>query len=943
MSVLGAAPGLVGRSSEIEAVDRLVGKLREGPAALLLEGEAGIGKTTIWREGVARARSAGVHVLRAAPAESERSLTLGVLTDLLGSVGDDELRRLPPVQRHAIEVALLREARTGRPPDQRTLSVAVMSVLQGLAAVQPLLLAIDDAQWIDATSAAVLAFAVRRIADRRVGVLLDVRGRADPATLALVAAVPDDRRDRVQVGPLSLAALHQLFQVRLGRSFPRLVLLQIEGASGGNPLYAIEIARELSSTSGELRPGERLPVPRSLSALLEERVNALGAPARVALLLAAVAADPSIENLERAEPDIGEGLAAAASAGIARLEAGSIRFTHPLLAQAVIQAARPADVRRAHQRLARAAVSDEARARHLAGAADGPEAAVARALERAAEAARDRGATPDAAGLYERASELTPPEQPEEVLRRASLAAETLFVDVSEILHADRVLARAIAAAPPSPRRAEAISLHAILRYYHGDTPGAVALADRAVAEVEPAAIAGRPAVEAIDRRIRRARVLGRAAFVVMQLDLARGFDLVTEARALLEPRPDDAERDLAANVLLLHASAGLGLARGYDAAEVERGLALMDPNGRSWEHEGADGIAFGLARMTDDLDRAIAMTHELIRVKSGPGGDDPFNLVQLSGLQVLRGELDAARVSAEAAEEGYAAEGADVFPSWRLRGRALVAAHAGELLTARDLATEGLALALAAGDLTLEVYHRHILGFIALSAGSPSEALEQLEPAALAARATGTRHPGRFKLEGDRIEAAVGGGALDLARAIASDLAEVNAVAPTPWTRAIGARARGLLLIAEDDLGAAVAALEAALRAHETLPMPLERARTLLLLGQVHRRRKEKRLADECLREAIGILEVVGARVWADRARAELARVGRRPRASTDLTETERRVAELAARGLSSREIAEAAFLAPKTVGNVLGRVYQKLDIHSRAELGARVGHRSG
>ncbi|MEA2549731.1 MAG: hypothetical protein QOE42_2329, partial [Chloroflexota bacterium] len=117
------------------------------------------------------------------------------------------------------------------------------------------------------------------------------------------------------------------------------------------------------------------------------------------------------------------------------------------------------------------------------------------------------------------------------------------------------------------------------------------------------------------------------------------------------------------------------------------------------------------------------------------------------------------------------------------------------------------------------------------------------------------------------------------------------------------------------------------------------ERARTLLLAGTIHRRRKEKRLADERLREALAMFEGVGNPVWAERARAELGRVGRRPRAPGDLTETEQRVAELAAAGLSARQIAERAFLAPKTVGNVLGRVYAKLDIHTRAELGARMG----
>ncbi|HEX3265971.1 MAG TPA: AAA family ATPase [Candidatus Limnocylindrales bacterium] len=935
MSVLATAPGLVGRASELEAVDRLIRRAHEGAAALVIEGDAGIGKTSIWREGVSRAQAAGIRVLRAAPAESERSLTLGVLTDLLDSVADDELAALPSVQRRTLDVALLREAASGRPPDQRALSVATTALLRSLAAATPLLVAIDDAQWLDPTSAAVLAYALRRLVDLRVAVLLAVRGTAEAGTLELITGAPSDERDRVHVGALPLAGLHQLFRSRLGRSFPRLVLLQIEAASAGNPFYALEIARELAASETELHPGDRLPIPRSLGALVEARIEALAGPTREALLLAATATDPTVEALELVEPATGAALAAAVGAGIVEVQAGAVRFTHPLLAQAVIQTTSPADVRRAHAALARVARSDDARARHLAGASDGPDARVAAALERAAASARDRGATLDAAGLYERASELTPAAQAADALRRAALAGETLFVDVSEVVHADRILARAIEAAAPSPQRAEVMSLHAILRYYHGDTPGAVALGDRAVAE---AGTGSGPAA-----RILRATVMARAAFLVMQLDLERGLELVTGALRLLDPAPEATDPELLANVLLLHASAALGLARGYEAAEIERGLALIDPDGRSWEHEGADGIAFGLARMTDDLDRAIEMTRELIQAKSGPGGDDPFNLVQLSGLQVLRGDLEAARASAEAADQGYAAEGADVFPAWRRRGLALVAAHAGQPEDARRLASEGLELALATGDLTLEAYHRHILGFVALAAGDPRGAAEQLEPAAQAARATGTVHPGRFKIDGDRLEAALGAGDVAGARAIATALEEVNAVAPTPWTRAIAARGRGLVLAADGDLAGAVGALEEALRAHADLPMPLERARTLLALGQVHRRRKEKRLADERLRAAIDVFDEVGAGAWVDRARGELARVGRRPHASTDLTETERRVAELAARGLSSREIAEAAFLAPKTVGNVLGRVYAKLEIHSRAELGARMGDRSG
>ena len=219
-------------------------------------------------------------------------------------------------------------------------------------------------------------------------------------------------------------------------------------------------------------------------------------------------------------------------------------------------------------------------------------------------------------------------------------------------------------------------------------------------------------------RHGRRATVLCRAAFLVAQLDLGRAYELVGEALRILEPLGDDVDPDLLANVLLLHASAALGLVKGIDTAEIERGTRLITEAGRAWEHDGADGIALGLARQMDDLDLAIAMTERLIRAKAGPGGDDPFNYVLLSGLQVFRGDWAAARANAEVGLEGYAREGAEVFPSWGLRGMALVAAHDGRTDEARRLATEGLELAIARGDLALQIYHRHILGFIALSLG---------------------------------------------------------------------------------------------------------------------------------------------------------------------------------------------------------------------------------
>jgi len=923
-----ARAALIGRRAELDAIERIIERARGGLASVVIAGDAGIGKTSLWREAVRLASDRGDRILQAAPAESERGLSLGGLTDLLAEVSSDDVAHLPAVQRHALEIALLRAEPAGRLPDQRTLSVATAALLRHLSADRPVIVAIDDVQWLDDATARLLAYSVRRLVDRPIGLVLAARGALDPRIEELQDAVPPERRERLRVGPMPLAALHRLFLGRFGRSFPRLTLVRIEEASAGNPFYALEIARAIVDGGLELGPEAHVPIPETLGSLLQARLAALPPATRSALVLAAVAADPSFDALRAADPRLPDAIHPAVDASVVTIDRGAVRFTHPLLGQAVVAGADAVELQRAHAALARTASSDEARARHLAGATVGRDANVAAALEQAAATIRDRGATLDAATLYERAAALTPESDPDAAMRRARLAAETLFIDISNYVEADRILEAATAAGMAGAERAEALSLRGLVRYYHGQTPDAVRLGGQAVAE-------------AGSDPLRRARILGRAAFLVMQLDLVRGNAMVAEALALLDTVRDarGVDPDLRANLLLLHASSELGLVRGLRTDEAEAGSALISDHGRSWEHDGADGIDYGLARQLDQLDRAIAMTHRLIEAKAGPGGDDPFNQVSLSGLQVLRGELDAAEASARAAVEGYAHEGADVFPAWRLRGVALVAAHRGRLDEAEQLATEGLGLALASGDLALEVYHRHILGFVALSRGDAPTALAQLSMAASAAEASGTRHPGRFKLDGDRAEAAVAAGDLAEAGRIVDGLEHAARVAPTPWTRFMAVRGRGLMHATHGDLEAALASLDGILDLHAAVPMPFERARSLLLLGTIHRRHKEKRLADERLREALATFEQLGNPAWAERARTELARVGRRPTAPEGLTETEQQVAELAAAGLSARQIADRAFLTPKTVSNVLGRVYAKLEIHTRAELGARMG----
>ena len=256
----------------------------------------------------------------------------------------------------------------------------------------------------------------------------------------------------------------------------------------------------------------------------------------------------------------------------------------------------------------------------------------------------------------------------------------------------------------------------------------------------------------------------------------------------------------------------------------------------------------------------------------------------------------------------------------------------------ARELSQRGLELADEAGDLVVATLHRNVLGFVALSVGDVAEADLQLRAAAELDERLGVEHPLRSRHAGDLVEAAIGVGDLARAERAVERMEHAGRAAPTPWTLAVGARCRGLLDAARGDLDAAAEALERSLDEHRRLPMPFERARTLLVKGRVHHRRKEKRLAGDALAAALRVFEELGSPLWAEQARTELARTGLRRREPDELNETEWRVAELAAQGLSNQEIAQRAFLSVKTVEANLTRVYRKLGIRSRAGLARRL-----
>ncbi|MFL5860060.1 MAG: ATP-binding protein, partial [Solirubrobacteraceae bacterium] len=213
------APAAVGREGELAQVDLFLAELTAASCALALEGEPGIGKTTIWREGVNRARRAGMLVLACRPAAAEAKLSFAGLSDMLAAVDETRFAALPVLQRNALEVALLRSAPDGPALDSRLVATALLSLLRELAASTTVLLAVDDAQWLDAPTAAVLTFAVRRLQHEPVGVLCAFRPHS--AGLGLLDSVERHRVRRLHVGPLALAPLGRAIADRLGHPLPR--------------------------------------------------------------------------------------------------------------------------------------------------------------------------------------------------------------------------------------------------------------------------------------------------------------------------------------------------------------------------------------------------------------------------------------------------------------------------------------------------------------------------------------------------------------------------------------------------------------------------------------------------------------------------------------------------------------------------------------------------
>ncbi len=913
--------GLKSRPMESRSVKSFLTATAVGPSALLIEGEPGIGKTTLWLAAVEQATAQGFRILSARAAAAESVLVYTALADLLDDVDAATWADLPAPQQLAVDQVLLR-AHTGDVTDQRAVAAAFLAVIERFAEAGPVLLAIDDLQWLDPSSVHVIAFAARRLTGP-VGILGTVRTEVNDGASASWLQLPrPEATNRIRLSPLGVHDLHVAVATRLGRPFSRPAMGRIHEVSGGNPFYAIELARELDDR--RLR-STVASLPRTLTDVVRSRLGGLDPDVHEALLAAACMAAPTVELVSRATISDSDQvvylLEIAEGKGIIAIDGNRIQFAHPLLTRGVYTESVPASRRSMHRRLAEIVDEPELRARHLALAATSGDDVTLRALDKAAESARARGAPEAAAELMDLAIGLGG-DAPERRLRSA-----LHHFDAGDHERAAVVLQETVDGLPKGDLRAEALCRLAVVRLYTEGFFEATRVLQQALDDADE----GSPL---------RVHILITLAYSLMHANQIReGKDIARQAVSAAE-RLD--QPHLLSLALGMRVMLGFFAGEGFDDTRLHRALELED-------EQAFTPLVFRptmqhalLLEFTGQLDTARAAL-DAIRLRcaeNGEEGEYVFIAQHVVMSSIWAGDFVNANLVAEDAAERarQLSGGTPLFLAHSMR--APLAVFAGQEAEARRIIADGLEIGRQTGTFRLGERLLGTLAFLEVSLGNYAEALAALAPllSAFDPESTPTELPGAAFLP-DAIEALVQLGRLAEAAPLIEALERNGRTFDRAWMSAVGARGRSMLLAAMGDIDGALTAVHRAMAEHQRVAMPFDRARTLLLFGQLERRLRKKESASANLAAALEIFEQHNVPLWANRARAELARANVGPQASRELTPSEQRVAELAASGMKNRDVANALFISPKTVEANLARIYRKLGIRSRAELGRHIG----
>jgi DNA-binding CsgD family transcriptional regulator len=915
----------IGREAEVGEICAFLSANSGEPAAVAVTGDVGIGKTMVWKHLVQTALRPSFRVLSCRPASSERPLAFSALDDLLGDVIEEFLPELPECRRQAVAVALARSTSLGSMPDRQILARGTLDAFRILSSGGPLLVAVDDAQWLDHPSASVLEFCFRRLEHEPISILLTFRG-ADPVPpLGLDRALPPGRVAHMTLGPLSLGAIGEILRSQLGIGLPRYTLTRLYDACGGNPFYALESARSLVRHQRTSLASGPIPVPKSLGDLVRHHLRGLSAEARDVGRLVAASSDPR-ERVIRAAFGAQETWVAIDQAiddGIIERDGDTLRFTHPLLRSVLYGEMTLNQRRQAHRRLGAIVGEIEEHAWHLALGADGPSEEIAEILDGAAEHAGSRGAPESAAALEEQAARLTPARSPGKARERSVRAADCHFRG-GEITRSRELIESALAACPAGPARATLLVRLGTIHHHEGAWSKAEKVFRQAAREApENPALCAHAEQELAWARLVAGDLPGASRWANTSLCSARqAADQRLVAHSLARIALVEFLQGHGAQSDLFEKAEALD--RSANGQPAER-LAMLDPF-----------LLQGLVlKWCDRLDEARLRLADWYQRALGRGDEAslPFLLYHFSQLECWAGNWDRAEEHAlegcRVADESHQAA---MRPA-TLYSLALVRAHRGQVHDARELASEALMLCERTGNVPVRSMALSVLGFVALSLDDYQAAhvyYTRIEDAGLAA---GFGEPGVVKFLPDEIEALVALGEIGDARTLMSRFEAQGKWLRRSWALATAARCRARLVAVDGDFEGARSACDQALSEHARLPMPFELGRTLLVKGLIERRAKQKSAARRALSQALDIFEQLDAPLWAGKARLELSKIA--VRAPVDgLTETERRVAALVAQGRTNREIASAMFVTENTVQTHVRHVFRKLGLRSRTEL---------
>jgi len=918
-----ASVEVVGRQFELAQLAAFLGRAREGVAVVVLRGPAGIGKTTLWRAGTAMAEERGWRALTARPSEAEATMSFSGLVDLLGDAADEVLPNLAPLQRRALEVALLRREAGERSVDSRAVATALLSALRELATRGPLLLAVDDWQWLDHATASTLGFAVRRLEDQEVGLLASVRtgsqwpakalGRPGHRALRILDALCVESHGATTLAPLSIEHTEELLRRKFPGQLSSAAAAKAATASDGNAFFAVEIARELLR-HGHTAASGPMPVPGRLQDLLKAELERMPAATREALLAAACLSQP-----DRDQVDV-VALGQAEDAGLVVVEMdGRVRFTHPLFRAAVYGSAQNHQRRAVHRALALRANDPEERSRHLALGAEGPDEDVAAQLDHAAQLAHGRGSPGAAAELVDLAIQLAPSAPTERRAERLLNAARFHF-EAGELTAARERLSNVLRSCPDSGAQASALRLLAQLSARSGSFGEAVRLASQALG-----AASDQPALS----------VAIQLELVFFLSSLGDFAGALPYADAGLHQAQSLGLGALEAASLATRTVVRFLLGRGLFSDDLERALRLEDPRYPGpiiFRPRAIYGlILLWTGRATEAFDVLEALRADA--VEQGQETDAPLLYLYLIWACIWKGDIARALALADDAVRRASHLDDRIVSSLAYTCSALARAFAGDVPRARSDVAQAVALFDMLEWGTAPVWTSWALGLLELSLGNAANAEAVLSPASAALGDLSNADPVLAMFLPDEVEALIQLGQLEKAERLLDDFERRARDLGRGWALALAGRCRGSLLAARGSNEVAFETFEDSLRRHENLELPIERGRTLLELGRLHRRCKHRYLARTSLGQALAIFASSGAVVWAEKARSEQARAMGAP-SSSGLTATEESIARLAADGLSNQAIAQRCYVTIKTVEANLTRAYRKLGVTSRSQL---------